>query len=105
MNARNSVAAILVAGLVATTSRLPTQTNAHAKSVDERIEALENEIKQLKQQREIKRATSEKLEQEFKLLKQQRESEKSTSDQLKQKIQRLKQKHESAQAAEKKTKT
>jgi len=68
MNARNSVATILVAGLVATNLRLPAQINAPAKSVDERIEALENEIKQLKQQRETERAASEKLEQEIKLL-------------------------------------
>ena len=40
MNARNSVAAILVAGLVATNLHLPAQINAPAKSVDERIEAL-----------------------------------------------------------------
>ena len=104
MNARNSVAAILVAGLVATNLHLPAQINAPAKSVDERIEALENEINQLKQQREAERAASEKLEQEIKLLKQQRESEKSASEQLGQDVQRLKQEHESAQAAEKKTK-
>jgi len=61
MNARNSVAAILVAGLVATNLHLPAQTNAPAKSVDERIETLEKELQDLKQQREQDRQAAEKL--------------------------------------------
>ena len=60
MNARNNVAALLAAGMVATAPNLAAQTNATpAKTVDERIEALEKELQALKQQREQDRQAAE----------------------------------------------
>ena len=60
MNSRNRVAVLLAASMVATHLHLSAQTNAPAKSVDERVEALEKEIKLLKQQRESEQQAAEK---------------------------------------------